>query len=230
MKYALLSFVLMGLIAGSSTADVNDLSGGVLISHHPPECCGTYEPSQWCDVYEERGWGIATPEEQVNRIDAVTYSYATWFIIAAFCEDKQFCTVVFGLGEYEMGIWGFDTASVFSCGPGGDGSRCLELPTPKWPGPGEGTALTSTSGSWKGNHRAIYVISGYAYGYDGASGILPLAVNPQKRVGTFTNCDIVPVDFPIAAYGGMGINTDGVYVEPECGTGVEDVELPENAE
>jgi hypothetical protein len=76
--------------------------------------------------------------------------------------------------------------------------------------------LTSTSGPWDGNYLAVYLCTGYAYGY-GYSGVVPLDVNGQTGLGGWTNCEGVPVEFDPIAYGGLGINADGIFVEPMGG-------------
>ncbi|MFC1573240.1 hypothetical protein ACFL6M_06535, partial [Candidatus Eisenbacteria bacterium] len=100
-------------------------------------------------------------------------------------------------------------------------SSGLEIPTAGWPSAGEGTTLTSTSGPWKGNYKAVYLMIGYAYGY-GYTGVVQLGAHPQTGEDSFTNCEEPSVDFPIASFGGLGINTDGIYAEPDCDMSVED--------
>ncbi|MFC1573409.1 right-handed parallel beta-helix repeat-containing protein, partial [Candidatus Eisenbacteria bacterium] len=216
MTRVLVSIALAGLAASVSTADVTDLTGGVLIAHYVPECCLSFLPSEFCEVYYEQEWNITSADEQLNRIDATTYQWSGWYVLAAFAEDKEFCSVVFGVGDYPSNIWGFDTGSTQACFLDDGHPAGLELPTSSWPGPNEGTALATLHTPWSGNYVPIYIFTGYAYGY-GYSGIVPLDVNPDRGFGSFTNCEGVPVDFPIAFYGGMGINTDGIYIAPTDG-------------
>jgi hypothetical protein len=214
MKRVLLALALIGVAFGGANAQVTDLSGGVFIAHYVPEIVNSEPPEGWCGQYDVL-YKINTPEEQNPRIDTATYLWSAWYVLSAFCEDKQFCGCQFGIGQYNTDLWGFDAASTQPCWPPVATPSGLELPSALWPAGGEGTALTSTSGPWDGNFLAVYLMTGYAYGY--GSGIVPLDVNGQTGSGGWTNCEGVPVEFMPAAYGGMGINTDGLYVEPECG-------------
>ncbi|MFC1572875.1 agmatine deiminase family protein [Candidatus Eisenbacteria bacterium] len=193
---------------------------GVFICHYVPEIINTTPPDSWCGQYDEL-YKINHHSEQVNRIDTETYLWSAWYVLSGFCEDKQFCGCQFGIGEYNPSIWSFDPGSTQPCWPPVATPSGLELPSVGWPGPGEGTALTSTSGPWDGNYLAVYLIAGYAYEY-GYSGVIPLTVNHATGEGGFTNCECVPLEFPVCenlldpGYGGMGINTDGIYAQP-CG-------------
>ncbi|MFC1572383.1 hypothetical protein ACFL6M_02180 [Candidatus Eisenbacteria bacterium] len=215
MKRVLLALALIGVAFGGANAQVTDLTGGVFIAHYVPEITNSEPPDGWCGQYDVL-YAIADHSEQNNRIDTATYQWSAWYVLSGFCEDKQFCGCQFGVGQIPPYIWGFDTGSTQACWPPVAAPSGLELPSGGWPGAGEGTALTSTSGPWDGNYLAVYLMTGYAYGY-GYSGIVPLDVNGQTGSGGWTNCEGVPVEFMPAAYGGMGINTDGTYVQPECG-------------
>jgi hypothetical protein len=220
MKRVLLALALIGVAFGGANAQVTDLSGGVFIAHYVPEIVNSEPPEGWCGQYDVF-YKINDHSEQNNRIDTPgtpteDYVWTAWYVLSAFCEDKQFCGCQFGVGQIPAYIWGFDTGSTQACWPPVATPSGLELPSGGWPGAGEGTALTSTSGPWDGNYLAVYLMTGYAYGY-GYSGIVPLDVNGQTGSGGWTNCEGVPVEFMPAAYGGMGINTDGLYVEPVCG-------------
>ncbi|MFC1573144.1 right-handed parallel beta-helix repeat-containing protein [Candidatus Eisenbacteria bacterium] len=214
MTRALLFLVFLGMIAGGAAADVHDLTDGVLILHHDPSYWFSYGPCEdYYLLYE-----IDLPEDQYNRIDTASYALSVLFVLAAFPEDKQFCGVQFGLGEYDPSIFGVGSWAE-ACWPQGDDPSGIETPSGWWPGPGTGTQLVSTSGPWDGNLRLVYALAGYAYGYDGASGVVPLTVNPETGEGTFTNCEDPSVDFPVECFGGIGINTDGIYCAPHDGLG-----------
>ncbi|MFC1573022.1 hypothetical protein ACFL6M_05425 [Candidatus Eisenbacteria bacterium] len=215
MKRVLLALALFGLAMGSANAQVTDLAGGVFIAHYVPEIVNSEPPEGWCGQYYAN-YAIADHSEQNIRVDTATYAWSAWYVLSGFCEDKQFCGCQFGVGQYSD-VWGFDTGSTQPCWPPVAAPSGLELPSGAWPGPGEGTALTSTSGPWDGNYMAVYLMTGYAYGY-GYTGVVQLDVNGQTGAGGWTNCEGVPIEFEPAAYGGLGVNMDGVYAEPVCST------------
>ncbi|MFC1572213.1 FlgD immunoglobulin-like domain containing protein [Candidatus Eisenbacteria bacterium] len=213
-----LGMLLLGLSLSSAGASESDLSGGVFIAHYVPEIVNSEPPEGWCGQYDVL-YKINDHSEQNNRIDTETYKWSAWYVLSGFCGYKEFCGCQFGVGQYG-GEWAFDNASTQPCWPPGDTPSGLELPSPGWPGPGEGTAITSTSGPWIGNYAAVYLITGYAYGY-GEMGVVPLDVNGQTSIGGWTNCQGVPEEFVPFIYGGMGVNMDGLYAEPVCPGGPE---------
>jgi hypothetical protein len=196
---------LASLSAYSALADENDLSNGVFIAHYVPEIVWT-ETLDPCEAYEAHA--ISSAEEQLNRID--TDSLSTWFVLSAWCEDKCFLTFQFGFGDYEPAAYAIYRFG--ACAPG----EYLELSGPGWPCPNTGTAVTAAQAgiSWEGNYLPIYYFSGYSYGLET---VIPLGLDPSAYpFGGWVNCLPPPEleSFPAAAFGGMGINTDGIYAEP----------------
>jgi hypothetical protein len=209
MKRVLFALALVGLVAGAG-ADENDLSGCALITHYVPEMTYSEDPGVMCSEYLSM-YAIGSAPEQVNRIDVATYVLANWFIIAAHTEDKTWCGAQFGFDNYPASIFGLGFWG--PCYPATGG---LEIPsvTPPWPGPGAGTALVVTGDAWVGNYLPQYYFGGYAYGY-GGMGVMQLIPDPTvaNPFGGLGNCLSPPVKYD-AHLGGMGINTDGTYVEP----------------
>ncbi|MFC1573024.1 hypothetical protein ACFL6M_05435 [Candidatus Eisenbacteria bacterium] len=218
MKRVPFVFMLVALVMGGANAQVTDLSGGAFIAHYVPEIINSEPPLGWCGQYDAL-YKINNHSEQNIRVDTPDYMWTAWYVLCGFAEDKQFCGCQFGV-THEPYIWGFDTGSTQACWPPVASPSGLELPSGGWPGTGEGTALTSTSGPWDGNYMAVYLMTGYAYGY-GYSGVVQIGVNGQTGQGGWTNCEGVPVEFVPEEYGGLGINADGVYAQPLicCPTG-----------
>ncbi|MCK4413379.1 MAG: hypothetical protein KAY32_07545, partial [Candidatus Eisenbacteria sp.] len=83
--FASLLFAAISLLAH---ADVDDLSGGVLLVHAPPGLVYTGSVD-WCDSTK-----IASCEDQVTWVDE---GQAIWYILSAWDEVKSFSGVEFGL-------------------------------------------------------------------------------------------------------------------------------------
>ncbi len=163
-------------------------------------------PEGWCQEYLAHH-AIDSCGAQINRID--TYDGVIWFVLAAWSEAKQWCGTEFGLGAYEEGV--FTITEHGACFPG----EGLEIPTDRWPGPNEGTAIVTTSESWSGNFVPVYYFTGYAY----AEGVMPLAINPSTGGGGMANCSSPPNEWDAAAFGAMGVFTEGASVCPSEGGG-----------
>ncbi len=194
-------------LTASVSADPTDLGGGVLIAHYVAELTLSETPPDPCLEYAP--YAITYHSEQVNRVDTDTYALADWFIIAAWTETKQFCGVQFGFSGFDPGIFAFSEFG--ACFPATGG---LEIPSTGWPGPNEGIAFVVTGDAWEGNYLPVYWFIGYAYGYSGPD-VIQLIPDPTVAdpFGGMGNCASPPEKWD-AALGGMGINTDGTYVEP----------------
>ena len=177
------------------------LDGGAFIAHYVPEVGFSVDPPAegWCAAYQP--YSISSCEDQNNRIDVSGTLGATWYVLAAwYLDDKIYCGVEFGLGEYDARV--FEFSEYGPCYSEGG----YELPTAGWPGPNEGTAITVGTGHWSGNFQAVYYFGGYAYSHYGAE-IIPLSVNPTTGNAGSANC-IFPVGgWDAAELGGLGINT-----------------------
>jgi len=139
-----------------SSADIDDLSQGVIIAHYPPDFA--YSAGMpWCDEYDNT-YSIASCGEQNNRIDggSTPDDRVVWYIVSAFEEDKQWAGTSFGLGGYTSTLFYFT-----AYGPClADG---LETSTGSWPGPNQGTTVVATTSNWEGNFQVVYHFEGYTY-------------------------------------------------------------------
>jgi hypothetical protein len=212
MKKVLLALALLGFASGAM-ADPADLSGGCFIAHYcEPIGYSSDAPALgWCGEYDAM-YAITDHTQQINRIDVPDFLPASWFVIAAWDdEEKEWCGTEFGFGAFDAGLFIFGEWN--PCYPATGG---LEIPTAGWPGPMEGVAFVVTGDPWFGNYKAVAHFGGYAYGYYGANGIVPLAVDPPTAFAGFSNCAAPPEAFTVDAdrLGALGINTDGIYVQP----------------
>lgn len=192
--------------AAPAYADSN-LEGGALLAHYVTELGFSTDPPAegWCQAYES--YAITSCAEQVNRIDTGSYLPATWFVLAAWVEEKQWCGTEFGFGNYDSSL--FTTISHGPCYPGSG----MEMPTGGWPGPNEGVACITTSDPWTGTLVPVYYFGGYAYAYAGA-GMIPLAEDPATGFAGAANCQTPYDSWEFAELGALGINTDGVAAYP----------------
>ncbi len=207
MKPVLLTLLLLGMVAGGAVADPTDLSGGVFITHYVPELGYSTEPppvGDWCEAYEE--YAIQSCQEQNTRIDVPADSLAcSWFVIAAWWEEKEWCGTEFGFGDFDPELFGF--VEWHPCFPPGGG---LEIHW--WNGePNSGTAFIATPDPWTGNFVPLYWLGGYAYS---GEGVIPLDVDPPTGFAGFVNCLSPPQAWEAVDLGGMGINTDGIACCP----------------
>ncbi len=206
MRRVLLVMAIAGLGFGAQvtpvSANVDDLSQGVIIAHYPPDF--TYSAGMdWCGEYDNV-YSIASCGEQNNRIDggSTPDNRVVWYIVSGFEEDKQWAGTSFGLGEYTSTLFYFT-----AYGPClADG---LETSTGSWPGPNQGTTVVATTSNWEGNFQVVYHFEGYTY----TSGVLPIGVDPAQGVAGHGT---VPPPYPSQFYdaiclGAMGFDTDGVY-------------------
>jgi hypothetical protein len=195
------------MAAGLASAATTDLGGGVFIAHHPPGLQYS-EGEDWCQRYVNE-FAISECKEQHNRIDldGNLGESSLWYVLAAWTEDKEWCGTEFGFGQFDPYIYGF--AEWGPCSPAG----ALEIPTESWPGPSAGTAVVVTDAPWSGNFLAVYYFAGYAY----SEGIIPLGIDPATDFGGTGNCAMPPEDWSAAAFGGMGLSTDGIYACPGPG-------------
>jgi hypothetical protein len=189
-------------------ADVNNLSGGVLIAHHPPEECFSYDMgANYCWFYDNL-CPLTDAANQDNRTDRASSVIITdyWYVIAAFTEDKIWCGVQFGLGDYDPLSWYMTS----------EGGNCLvnslEIPTAGWPGPNTGIAIAATDEPFEGNFLAVFWFEGYHYADDPT--VIDITGYPGHDFIGFANCEAPSVAWP-AEGGAMGVFTDGVAVYPQ---------------
>lgn len=203
MRQALLLLTCLAMTA-VAYGDSTNLEGGVFIAHHPPDVQYSLW-TDWCQKYVEE-YALTSCEDQNNRIDldGNRGESSVWYVLAAWTESKEWCGTEFGFGPYDPNIYGFIEWG--PCSPGGN----LEIPTDDWPGPNEGTALTTTDVPWSGNLVPVYYFAGYAY----YTGIIPLGPNPATGLAGTGNCANPPQTWEAGALGGIGLFEDGIYVCP----------------
>jgi hypothetical protein len=206
----------IGLLHGTALANPNDLTGGVMITHYVPELVYSAGPpgSGWCEAYGPHAISsLSQVNTQVSTQDSLG---VVWYVIAAWeSEDKRWCGTEFGLGDYDPAV--FLILSAAPCFP----VEGLELSTPGWPGPGEGTAFVVTGNPWDGNYVLVYAFGSYAYGTYGAQTLVELDDDPATGSCGFANCLIPPLTYSVTGpqRGALGINTPGsvpVFAPPEA--------------
>lgn len=206
MKRVLFALALLGVAVGGANAQPSNLAGGALIAHYDPMYIWSDAP---CDDYFM--YPLTTCDDQLNRVDTSTYVEVTWYVIADWdtVEGKVWCGCQFGFSPYDPGIMYFLNAT--PCYPPDGG---LEIASPGWPGPDEGTAIVATGAAWEGDMLPQYAFNAYAYGY-GSPDVVQLVPDPSvaNPFGGFGNCESPPESWD-AALGGLGVNMDGTYV---CG-------------
>ncbi len=194
---------LLALWVPAPGADPTDLSDGVFIVHHIPEL-GFTASADGCELYEP--YAIHSAEEQHPRIDAPADSTpAIWYVLCAWPEEKEWCGVEFGLGEFDPAL--FDFVRWDPCFPPTGGVE----PTLFWPHPSSGTALVTIGDPWRGNFVPIYWFGGYA---SPGQGRIPLAVDPPTHFGGWANCSSPADLFQATCFGALGINMDGLTCAP----------------
>jgi hypothetical protein len=205
MKFAVFTCLLALLGILPAAGDPTDLSGGVFIAHYVPAVQYTWDPpGDWCAAYEPLA--IGSCEEQRTRIDTIEPLLVTWYILAAWTEEKEFCVTEVGVGDYSLEV--FYPLDWNPCFPPGGG---LEIPAGYFPHPMEGTAFIVLNQPWFGNFVEVYRITGYAYS---GAGVVPLAVDPPTGFAGWANCLDLTTAYRAEQYGALGINTDGIAVCP----------------
>jgi hypothetical protein len=194
MKRVLLALAVMGLVAGGAQAQLQtDLSGGVIMCHHPAGLSYTFDapPEGWCAFNDLQG----CPENNDELANEDPFGMLVWYVCAAFVEDSEWCGVEFGL-EYG-GPYDFVLLDHGVCTPGG--FLTIESEDPVWPLPGSGIAITTTTVPWTGNFEEVYWFGGYVY----AGGVWCTVENIHTTpVIAFSNC--AQVEYPAECYGCIG--------------------------
>ncbi len=199
--------------AGATLDDMDDLSGGAMICHHPAGLEYTSdEPAEgWCSqcdltTHEDQNPSVPASQEGVSSV---------WFLVGAWQSEKHFAVFSFGFGDYDstkyvLADWG-------PCDPG---SEVLEFSSEGWPGPNDGTTVGWTGIPWEGNYVPLYWFGGYSYGET----TIPIVEDPSQHPPF---CGFVDTLNPPTGYtvdperrGVLGVGTEGTAVEP--GTPVEE--------
>ena len=206
---ARLSCIILCIACLSASADVNDLSQGVMIAHAP--AVFTYSPGMdYCGEYPLT-YAISSCGEQNNRVELPMSAAdpALWYVVSAFEEAKQWAGIQFGFGDYAASGFYF-----VEYGP------CLldsqTIPTDGWPGPNQGVVVVATSTNWTGNFVATYYFIGYSYE---AGTVVPLGVHPVAQRATHgTTVPPYPsISYDVVCLGAIGVDTDGSACCPAGG-------------
>jgi len=214
MRLLFRMIVLVVLSAGIAQADPHDLENGVFILHHAPEfngwsCASTWDP---CERYYDEGVRITSPENQVNRFDPGAYGdYGTWWLLAAWLEEKEWWGVEFGIGEYDHPILFFVGCST-PCWPTtyGSGVYFGAWETP----PNSGIILHTISEPWTGNYAPVFQFNGYSYGSYYGKTTMPLVPHPETGRAGFRNGRVPSQFWDATCLGAMGISMDGIACAP----------------
>ncbi|MFC1573145.1 FlgD immunoglobulin-like domain containing protein, partial [Candidatus Eisenbacteria bacterium] len=176
---------------------LRDLSDGVFMVHAIPEVQWSFG-EEYCQRYLDE-YAISASHEQVNRIDPDTLvnESSIWYVLAAWDQPKEFCSVQFGMGEFNEQMFWFQ-----GWGPCNDGG--LEVASADWPGPHEGV-LVLHNDRWLGNYVPVYHFGGEAR----FGGEIPLTIDETIGLGGFTNCEALADHFDATCYGTLGILTEG---------------------
>lgn len=203
----LCSLTLLAFVGSAARADLDDLSGGVFIVHAPAGVQYQDPPPTegWCGLYASEH-AIACCGDQNPRIEAG--EVRVWFVLSAWEEEKRFCGVRFGLGEYDS-----DQFLIVDHGPCDPGGGTLQIGTPGWPGPNEGISFVATGMSdWSGNYIPVYFFAARGY----AQQIVPLAPDatayPEPFAG-WAACQYPWPEYTADCLGALGVGIEGL----ECG-------------
>ncbi len=198
MKRAMFAFLALSVPSGT-WADPSNLWDGVLIAHHVP---GYVFGSNPCTEYGS--YAIDDLGQVVNQLSG---GLDVWWVLAAWeSQAKTWCGAEFGFGSFDPLPFVFLASA--ACFPSGG----LEIRTPGWPGPNEGTAFVTTGDPWHGNFVPIYWFRGYTYDYTHGATVIPIDVDPSTGFCGFCNCTTPPTEFYVRPdqRGGMGVNLPGV--------------------
>lgn len=212
MRKTILLVAALGFGAGAAGADPTDLTAGVLIAHYDPAVeWSDPVPGELCTGYLEC-CAITNCDQQNPMMEGG--ASRVWYVLAQWWDEpKTWCLSEFGFGQYDPAIFVFGMSG--PCTPGAN----LEISTPGWPGPMQGTAVAATDIPWSGNFVPVYYFTGYAYM---SQGQIPFGPDPATGFGGFINCLIPPQPFEAACLPTMGINAPGI----ECCSEVPPEENP----
>lgn len=208
LRRLIIGVVLVGAAMASAGAESTDLEWGVFIAHYVPELGFSSDPPPegWCEAYWS--YPLGSCEDQNNRIDVTGWLPCSWYVLAAWEEEKEWCGGEFGFGNYDARVFAFGEYG--ACYP----EAGLENSTGNWPGPNEGTIFLVSGSPWAGNFLPIYYFGGYAYSDFGPE-VITLDVNPTTGSAGTRNCLQPPESWEAIELGGLGINADGILVCPE---------------
>ncbi|MEZ4647752.1 MAG: hypothetical protein R3E97_03025 [Candidatus Eisenbacteria bacterium] len=190
LAFATLSLTVSFLGLGDASAGPNE--DGVVILHAVP-----YQSRNAPDPCTLDATLNSCSEANYHIDDANLWD---WFVLAVFPSGRtpRVMGATFGID--------YDDSKVFvltyqACAD-------FELPTPNWPGPGEGVAVTWATPQTD-TFVKMYAFVGYEYYGTGQS--FCLTPHPNHG-GTFADDSIPSVLDPIADYGCLGFNSDPGYL------------------
>jgi len=206
MRKVFLTLALLGVATGA-WADQNNLGYGVFYAHAQDALVYSTDPpvGGWCGQYIP-----ITDRLQVDSTVPYDGDAHLWYVLAAWeAEGKMWAGTEFGLGAYNVAAYGIAEAGV--CAPAG----FLEIPTPGWPGPNEGTAFVTTGTPWSGNFVPVYYFAGYTYPGTGLTTAVPISVDPPTGFCGMSNTLNPPISYTVhEPYRGiMGAGTTPVVPE-----------------
>ena len=193
-----------------ANADMDDLSGGVLFVHAPPDIVYS-SGAAWCDSTK-----LEDCEDQVTRIDGE--GPHVWFVLSAWAEEKTFSAVEFGLGDFDPASFGFVEDGLCL-----DGVLGIYNPSSEtWPGANTGIALASTKQGWSGSIVPICWMAGYCYT---EADRIPLVENPATndvgwiaglatKSGRFDSLRDPYAIFRPVCMGALGLGCEGIRCCP----------------
>ena len=184
--------------------------GGVLLTHLNPSIEYTSSVPSYEGQSDLRDCEDAVVEGRVDEEHA-----QVWFVLASFHNSPgpvQLAGAAFGFGDY-------DGSKLQFAAFGPSNNDGLELPSGRWPGPEEGTALVFKVGEDRRTTVVeLYWFASYAYG----AVVVPLTIQPHTPGGQFSipvNSDDLGSDDPedyAVEFGAMGFGTPGMN---PCGNG-----------
>jgi hypothetical protein len=181
-------------------ADENDLSGGVLIVHHPPGHVYSTD-DDYCALFPTLGPADCCLD-QVNEYTLSDVAGHMFYIISQFYESKRFRGIELGIEYTELVPfdWGLCWAGL----PG----LTIEYPgTGSFPyASGTAVAATSTDLDWVGACVATHWIAAYAYTTSASQ--VTLVPSPQTN---FIGWLAATASYAPDCIGALGLGVAGVY-------------------
>ena len=173
--------------------------GGILLAHLNPSIEYTSSISSYEGQSDLRDCEDAIVEGRIDPEHA-----QVWFVLASFRNSPgpvELAGASFGFDDYDGSKLQFA-----AFGPSNDGY--LEIPTGRWPGPEEGTALVFRSGQERRTTVVeLYWFASYAYG----AVVVPLRARPFGGAGGEFSDPTPgdPVEDYAADFGSMGFGMPG---------------------
>ncbi len=197
------------ILALTTAAAADDLTGGVLIAHAVPECAYTESPPEgWCAACYHEGVAIDQTTSQNPTLSVTETTHRDFVVLAAWVESKSFCAIEFGLGAYDPSLLLIEETAV--CNEGS-----LVDATSGWPGPDEGISISvARENAWTGALVPVLYLHGYVYAASYGSTSVALIEHPETGFRGTASCDSPPQVYAAHDAGTLGINQAGRAVHP----------------